>query len=574
MICTLSDENEPAPLLDAPLVEHNAEHYIRPIYVKILKVRGKTGWLLRRYDHFFGALKDDPQGLPHHGVQVGEYLVELTREKYLVGQRLTRGQIWESTIAHKIVGYTDLSDEDIQMESLKALDFVRRRRGGKYHVKHNNCETFTRELLRRVTTVSLDLSDSEASSLSETTILGPGEASLSILSMACCSSASFSEAKAEAKKGVEVTISELRDSTSERVDLWKTSQLVTTSVVSCYVDAIAAREGTQNTEAITQPSRPKAVVDGYAPNWDFNLFFVVNFAISSLVFYHQALFWPKWRLFSATCAVGCVMESGGYIGRLLLHNDPFSELGGKLDVILLTVAPAFLSAGLYFTLNTAMLAFGQHLSRMSPARCAYSFLICDMVSIILQGAGGAISAFATHKSLLNLGVNVMIAGLISQVVTLAVFLGLVIDYTVRCRRSIHDLNPGSLKLVNSTRFQLFAAAVATAFLCIFIRCCYRVAELWGGWGNDAMRQEASFIILDSDMCTLAALLMSVFHPQVFFKIPERVRLRDTSPKVELPRHTKVRSQGGVRPQMRVTFNPSLTEWEKDGVRSARNMPLT
>ncbi|TKA62336.1 hypothetical protein B0A55_10655, partial [Friedmanniomyces simplex] len=83
MICTLSDENEPAPLLDAPLVEHNAEHYIRPIYVKILKVRGKTGWLLRRYDHFFGALKGDPQGLPHHGVQVGEYLVELTREKYL-----------------------------------------------------------------------------------------------------------------------------------------------------------------------------------------------------------------------------------------------------------------------------------------------------------------------------------------------------------------------------------------------------------------------------------------------------------------------------------------------------------
>jgi len=51
--------------------------------------------------------------------------------------------------------------------------------------------------------------------------------------------------------------------------------------------------------------------DGYAPSWNFNLFFTVNFAISALVFYHQAFIWPKWRAYSLACAIGCLMEAGG-----------------------------------------------------------------------------------------------------------------------------------------------------------------------------------------------------------------------------------------------------------------------
>lgn len=41
----------------------------------------------------------------------------------------------------------------------------------------------------------------------------------------------------------------------------------------------------------------------------------------------------------------------GYGGRLMLHNDPFSDSGFKLQIVLLTFAPAFLAAGIYLNLK-------------------------------------------------------------------------------------------------------------------------------------------------------------------------------------------------------------------------------
>jgi len=172
-------------------------------------------------------------------------------------------------------------------------------------------------------------------------------------------------------------------------------------------------------------------------------------------------------------------------------------MGFKLNIILLTVAPAFISASIYLTLKRSVIVFGRRFSRMPPAWYAYVFVGCDVVSIILQGAGGAISAIATEKTLLDQGVDIMIAGLTSQVFTLMIFFGLCIDFFVQCSRNRHDLNPGTLEMVKTRRFQVFAVAVMVAFLCIFTRCCYRVAELSKGWGSELMRKESEFIVLDS-----------------------------------------------------------------------------
>ncbi|KAI6873051.1 hypothetical protein KC343_g13648 [Hortaea werneckii] len=155
MILIYSNAHEPAPLLDNPLVEHNPHNEIRPVFMKIRKVRGKTGWFIRRYGHWFGGPKDDPEAVGHHAVQVGEYVYELTREEGLVGQRLTGPQVWPSTIKHAVVGWTDLSDVEMQEASLQSQNFVRSRNGGRYHIKTNNCQHFIRDLLERIITIPL-----------------------------------------------------------------------------------------------------------------------------------------------------------------------------------------------------------------------------------------------------------------------------------------------------------------------------------------------------------------------------------------------------------------------------------
>lgn len=40
--------------------------------------------------------------------------------------------------------------------------------------------------------------------------------------------------------------------------------------------------------------------------------------------------------------------------------------------------------------------------------------------------------------------------------------------------------------------------------------------MMGGWGNPLMQDETEFIALDSVMCAIAAIAMTVFHPGLCF----------------------------------------------------------
>jgi len=181
----------------------------------------------------------------------------------------------------------------------------------------------------------------------------------------------------------------------------------------------------------------------------------------------------------------------------MLHDDPFSKLGFKVNVILLTIAPAFLSAGLYVMLKRLVLLFGPEFSRISPNAYAYIFVSADILSIILQGAGGSISAVATDKTFLDQGVDIMIAGLVSQVFTLTVFAGLCVDFALRVSRHRHLLSSYRRSYARSMKLKLVICAMTLAFLCILVRCAYRVAELSDGWGSEIMRKENEFVVLDS-----------------------------------------------------------------------------
>lgn len=104
------------PILEYPLVEHNSQRQVRPIYMNIRKVKGKRGWLLRRIGHYI-AQDPSPEGLGHHAIQVGNYAYELhtdeANQKYLLVQRLTANQIWVPTVGRSIVGYCDHTDDEV-----------------------------------------------------------------------------------------------------------------------------------------------------------------------------------------------------------------------------------------------------------------------------------------------------------------------------------------------------------------------------------------------------------------------------------------------------------------------------
>lgn len=137
------------------------------------------------------------------------------------------------------------------------------------------------------------------------------------------------------------------------------------------------------------------------------------------------------------------------------------------------------------------------MSRIKPVMYTRFFIACDIVSLSLQGAGGGVASAATTDSTMALGNKLMLVGLIFQIVTLAIFVICCADFAFRVYKFQSRETVVFNRLVSTGRFKGFLGAVFVAFLTIFTRCVYRVIELGGGWNNPLMREEVTFIILES-----------------------------------------------------------------------------
>lgn len=83
------------------------------------------------------------------------------------------------------------------------------------------------------------------------------------------------------------------------------------------------------------------------------------------------------------------------------------------------------------------------------------------------------------------------------------------------------LRSATAELRRSSRFKAFVVALWVAYFGIQIRCCYRVAELCGGWGSEIMRNQALFIELDTLPVGFAAVVLNVCHPGWGFPVELR-----------------------------------------------------
>jgi RTA1 like protein len=128
--------------------------------------------------------------------------------------------------------------------------------------------------------------------------------------------------------------------------------------------------------------------------------------------------------------VGCTCEILRYVGRIMLWQNPFTFNGFTLQIVMITLGPAFYSAAIYFTLSRIVVYLGKEYSRLSKQAYYYIFIPCDLISLSLQGTGG-VGISSSSSSTSQLGFDIAIAGLSFQVVTLWVFIALVTDFAIR-----------------------------------------------------------------------------------------------------------------------------------------------
>lgn len=87
----------------------------------------------------------------------------------------------------------------------------------------------------------------------------------------------------------------------------------------------------------------------------------------------------------------------------------------------------------------------------------------DFLSLVLQAAGGAISATADDKATSDTGVNVMIAGLSTQVASLFLFMLLAAEFAWRVRTRRDQLNENFANLRSTKLWSFFILGMFVSF---------------------------------------------------------------------------------------------------------------
>ncbi|KAF3049685.1 hypothetical protein E8E11_010144 [Didymella keratinophila] len=250
----------------------------------------------------------------------------------------------------------------------------------------------------------------------------------------------------------------------------------------------------------------------------------IDMAMFILFLLTQAYFGVQhktWK-YTAILLTGLLGEIVGYAGRLMLHLNPFLMNNFLVNLIPLTLAPALFTAAIYLSLSRVFFILdpSNAYSRLKPKLYTYIFVGCDLLALILQAIGGALAATAKDKRGSDQGVRVMIAGLISQVVTMAWFLALWADFVIRHRRARGrtTIKLGMYEALEaSDGFKWFQWSLFVATGLIFVRCVYRVVELWEGFGGHLANHEASFMVFEGPMIILAVGGLTWFHPGRVFE---------------------------------------------------------
>ncbi|KFY24032.1 hypothetical protein V493_05479 [Pseudogymnoascus sp. VKM F-4281 (FW-2241)] len=211
--------------------------------------------------------------------------------------------------------------------------------------------------------------------------------------------------------------------------------------------------------------------------------------------------------------IGLFLELAGYVGRVLANGNPFLKDYYLLQIVVLTCAPVLFCAAIYICLGRIVIICGPEMSRLRPTWYTPIFLTCDVISLALQGAGGAITSTADDADGRQQGINIMLGGLSFQVATVALFAFLFLEFLWRTdasHKSNMDIQNASL--AQSKKWIAFLWSLGLATMLILIRSIYRVAEMAGGYDGKLMKDENTFLVFEGILIVVAVLLLLVFHP--------------------------------------------------------------
>ncbi|KAI0380253.1 RTA1-domain-containing protein [Hypomontagnella monticulosa] len=239
---------------------------------------------------------------------------------------------------------------------------------------------------------------------------------------------------------------------------------------------------------------------GYRPSLAAGIVFSVLFGIAFFGHLLQTVRFRRWT--SVLLSIGALTELIGWIGRTWSAECPYNRNAFLMQITTLIIGPVFFTAALYVLLGTFINHLGRQYSLISARMYSIIFLTCDLISLIVQAAGGAMASMASGGDGDTApGTNIMVGGVIFQLVAMVIFTLLALDFLRKSSKL------GMPKEYNKVLVALFVSLAA-----IFARSIFRAVELMEGWSGYLMLHEVYFIALDGALMVVAVGIFLLFDP--------------------------------------------------------------
>ena len=196
------------------------------------------------------------------------------------------------------------------------------------------------------------------------------------------------------------------------------------------------------------------------------------------------------------------MEIGGYVVRIMGHNNPCNENTEITQKILLLVAPSVFAATIYMILGRTILAVhGAHLSPIKPSLLTKVFVVGDIICFFVQLTGGAIMSGGGSRT--SLGRTIILVGLGLQITLfgLFVFVAYVFHTRLQVQRTEASHRP-------EIKWQIMLTILYVVSGIIMFRNIFRVVETSGGKSGYLLKNEWPLYVFDAiPMVSVVAIIL-------------------------------------------------------------------
>ncbi|GAA5965503.1 hypothetical protein JCM8115_005776 [Rhodotorula mucilaginosa] len=264
---------------------------------------------------------------------------------------------------------------------------------------------------------------------------------------------------------------------------------------------------------------------GYDPSLVAGIIFLICFGLATLIqagrVYRSRIWWL------VVLVLGGVTEILGWVGRTWSARNVYSLDAFLLQQCCLVLAPCFFSATVYFLLGLIIRSVGRRYSLLPSRAYLWIFCLADLVAIVVQAVGGAMSAIALSDDKSSTpGSRIMLGGIVLQLACMIVFSGLAVVVWMRMRK---DRSYRATPHPQAGKLTSLGWGIAIATLTIIIRGGYRSAELAEGWGGYLLQHEAYFCVLDSALMVICQGVFCFVWPNRESRDPGAVKIAETSP---------------------------------------------